>query len=61
METKEKSIGSLARCFQRRRWDLNPRAGKTDNLISSQARYDHFDTSPEYEIVIKNVEKVWKK
>ena len=29
----------------RRRWDSNPRA-LADNLISSQARYDHFDTSP---------------
>ena len=26
-------------------WDSNPRA-LADNLISSQARYDHFDTSP---------------
>ena len=34
---------------KRRRWDSNPRA-LTDNLISSQARYDHFDTSPIYEI-----------
>ena len=30
----------------RRRWDSNPRAGVTDKLISSQPRYDHFDTSP---------------
>ena len=29
----------------RRRWDSNPRA-LADNLISSQARCDHFDTSP---------------
>ena len=29
----------------RRRWDSNPRA-LADNLISSQARYDHFDTAP---------------
>lgn len=29
----------------RRRWDSNPRA-LSDYLISSQARYDHFDTSP---------------
>ena len=33
----------------RRRWDLNPRAPE-DNLISSQARYDLFDTSPQYYI-----------
>ena len=26
-------------------WDSNPRA-RADNLISSQARYDHFDTAP---------------
>ena len=26
-------------------WDSNPRA-LADNLISSQARYDHFDTAP---------------
>ena len=29
----------------RRRWDSNPRA-LADYLISSQGRYDHFDTSP---------------
>ena len=27
------------------RWDSNPRA-REDYLISSQARYDHFDTLP---------------
>ena len=27
-------------------WDSNPRAGITDKLISSQPRYDHFDTRP---------------
>ena len=27
-------------------WDSNPRAGVTDKLISSQPRYDHFDTAP---------------
>ena len=28
-------------------WDSNPRAGlNTDKLISSQPRYDHFDTCP---------------
>ena len=27
-------------------WDSNPRA-LADNLISSQARYDHFDTAPD--------------
>ena len=30
----------------RRRWDSNPRA-VAGKLISSQPRYDHFDTSPE--------------
>ena len=29
----------------RRRWDSNPRA-VARKLISSQPRYDHFDTSP---------------
>jgi hypothetical protein len=32
---------------KRRGWDSNPRAAKSDNLISSQARYNHFGTSPE--------------
>ena len=32
-------------CFWRRRWDSNPR-NITVQLISSQPRYDHFDTSP---------------
>ena len=27
-------------------WDSNPRVGVTDKLISSQPRYDHFDTAP---------------
>ncbi len=27
-------------------WDSNPRAGVTDKLISSQPRYDRFDTRP---------------
>lgn len=31
--------------FWRRRWDSNPRT-LADQLISSQSRYDHFDTSP---------------
>ena len=26
---------------------FEPTCRKTDNLISSQARYDHFDTSPD--------------
>ena len=33
------------RTFWRRRWDSNPRT-LADQLISSQSRYDHFDTSP---------------
>ena len=32
--------------FWRKRWDSNPRARVADNLISSQARYNHFDTLP---------------
>ena len=41
---------ALANCFLprlswRRRWDSNPRA-REGKLISSQPRYDHFDTSP---------------
>lgn len=32
--------------YSRRRWDSNPRAPE-DNRISSAARYDHFDTSPQ--------------
>ncbi len=31
--------------FWRKRWDSNPRA-REGYLISSQARYDHFDTLP---------------
>ena len=31
--------------FWRKRWDSNPRA-REDYLISSQGRYDHFDTLP---------------
>ena len=31
--------------FWRKRWDSNPRA-REGYLISSQARYDHFDTPP---------------
>ena len=31
--------------FKRRQWDSNPRA-LADNRISSAARYDHFDISP---------------
>ena len=44
-----KSLENVAfsRLLWRRRWDSNPRA-LADYLISSQARYDHFDTSPQY-------------
>ncbi len=31
---------------RRRGWDSNPRTAKGGNLISSQARYNHFGTSP---------------
>ena len=33
------------RTFWRKRWDSNPRT-LADQLISSQSRYDHFDTLP---------------
>ena len=35
----------ISRAFWRRRWDSNPRA-LAGYLISSQGRYDHFDTPP---------------
>lgn len=35
----------VSKAFWRSGWDSNPRA-LADNLISSQARYDHFDTAP---------------
>ena len=38
--------------FWRKRWDSNPRA-LAGYLISSQGRYDHFDTLP-YMFTIKN-------
>lgn len=42
----QKKTGYAGLIFKwRRRWDSNPRA-LADYLISSQARYDHFDTSP---------------
>ena len=34
-----------SRFLKRKRWDSNPRA-LADNCISSAARYDHFDNSP---------------
>ena len=39
----------------RKRWDSNPRA-REGYLISSQARYDHFDTLPYcvYSIIMEN-------
>ena len=36
----------------RKRWDSNPRARK-GYLISSQARYDHFDTLPYWMFCLK--------
>jgi hypothetical protein len=32
--------------YKRRGWDSNPRTANCGNLISSQARYNHFGTSP---------------
>ena len=43
---KKKSTRKGCFSFWRRRRDSNPRAGVTGKLISSQPRYDHFDTSP---------------
>ncbi len=42
--TQKKSCKSNSFLW-RKRWDSNPRA-REDYLISSQARYDHFDTLP---------------
>ena len=42
---KARSTTAPGPAWWRRRWDSNPRA-LADNLISSQARCDHFDTSP---------------
>ena len=39
--------------FERKRWDSNPRA-REDYLISSQGRYDHFDTLPYLIVRIPN-------
>ena len=39
----------VADIFQRKRWDSNPRA-REGYLISSQARYDHFDTLPNFHL-----------
>ncbi len=41
--------------FWRKRWDSNPRA-REGYLISSQARYDHFDTLPynKYSVLAAN-------
>lgn len=41
----------------RKRWDSNPRA-REDYLISSQARYDHFDTLPYSIFGVESTEKM---
>ena len=41
---KNKKQHPVRCCFWRRRWDSNPR-GIAAKLISSQSRYDRFDTS----------------
>ena len=49
--------------YNRRRRDSNSRATKSDNLISSQARYDRFDTPPQlvYKVfVIKSTQIIIK-
>ncbi len=43
---KRKARRNNPRAFWRRRWDSNPRTLAGDR-ISSAARYDHFDTSPQ--------------
>ena len=40
----------------RKRWDSNPRA-REDYLISSQARYDHFDTLPYLVLILESAKK----
>ena len=46
MEHKKEALETFRfQGFWRSGWDSNPRA-LADNLISSQARYDHFDTAP---------------
>ncbi len=46
-DEKNKSLENIgfSRLSWRKRWDSNPRA-REGYLISSQARYDHFDTLP---------------
>ena len=44
LSTKEKATRKIL-WLERKRWDSNPRA-LAGYLISSQARYDHFDTLP---------------
>ena len=45
LQIMKKSVSPIRTHPWRKRWDSNPRA-LADNLISSQARYDHFDTLP---------------
>lgn len=45
-------------------WDSNPRA-REDYLISSQARYDHFDTAPymfsrRFSLPFSDRKRLWK-
>ena len=53
---KEKSTPHGVLFFWRKRWDSNPRA-IARKLISSQPRYDHFDTSPSIVPPIRTPEK----
>ena len=46
--------------FWRRVWDSNPRA-REGYLISSQARYDHFDNSPRIYLQHQPSKALWKK
>ena len=42
---KQNPSGDVSQTDERKRWDSNPRT-VARHLISSQGRYDHFDTLP---------------
>lgn len=60
---KQKPRESLSGLINRRRWDSNPRA-LAGYLISSQGRYDHFDTPPQspdyYSTIRRNIQIFFK-
>ena len=47
LKTKSANLIKDLLIFWRSEWDSNPRA-VARKLISSQPRYDHFDTAPRY-------------